>query len=291
VTNYTTPVSDTITLSHRRPSRGRSVMLVAFLFGVSGRTALPGSGLGRLLQDLGVSPDAGRALLSRMRRNGQLVSIRHGRGVEYRLAGDFAHAFARVRDQTMARPTEWTGCFHALLYQVPERYRSFRDELRRSAVLCGYGILQQGVLIAPTDRSAQLSQLLARRPDGAQVWLTTLGMAPAEAARAAYVAWDLADLARLYHSHTERLSGRLASLTTGSAAGCRDGPDARQVVQPLRDFVEMLAPALTDTLREPGLPATLLPEDWPGPDLRKVLNQFTATFGPATQGYLESLLQ
>jgi len=283
-------VQDNITYDGRRPSRGRSVALVAFLFGITGCPALPGVVLRRLLEDVGLSAAAARALLSRMRRHGLLVTERRGRNVDYRLAGDFARGFERVRDQVMAQPTEWSGRYHALLYQVPEQHRSFRDELRRTAVLSGYGILQQGVLIAPTDRRDPLSSLLARKPAGAQVWLSTLEMPPAEAARAASIAWDLADLAERYDAHIERLSGRLAAQEPGSGAGSRPTSDANRAGGELiRDYADLLAPALTDTLREPGLPVTLMPADWPGPKFRTILDQFTTTFGPATQRYLDSI--
>jgi len=267
------------------------VALVPFLFGITGRATLTGSQLRRLLGEFGLSPDAARALLSRMRRHGQLVGDPRGRGAQYRLAGDFAHTFERVRDQATVRPTAWTGHFQALLYQVPEQHRSFRDELRRSAVLCGYGILQPGVLIAPTDRSGPLSALLANQPEGAQVWLSTLGMTPAEAARAAGIAWDLADLADRYHWHIGRLSKRLTDRTIESAAEHRHTPGTSPTgAESLRDYAETLIPALTDTLRESGLPPALLPQDWPGPKLRQILNQYTATFDPQIAHHLEGFL-
>jgi len=284
-------VDETITSNARTPSRGRSVGLVPFLFGVTGRDVLPGSVLRRLLGDVGLSPDAARAVLSRMRRHGQLASDRRGRGVEYRLIGEFARSFQRVRDQATARPPEWHGHFHALLYQVPERHRSYRDTLRRSAVLCGYGILQPGVLIAPTDRSGRLAAVLSRQPEDAQVWLSNLAMTPDNAARAASLAWDLPELARRYHHHISRLAGRLAAPPPGLAAGCpgRSAAPAAGVAM-LRGFVDLLAPALIDTLRNPGLPAILLPQDWPAPALQQAANEFTTTFGPTIQTYLDSLL-
>ncbi len=284
-------MDETITSNARTPSRGRSVGLVPFLFGVTGRDVLPGSVLRRLLGDVGLSPDAARAVLSRMRRHGQLASDRRGRGVEYRLIGEFARSFQRVRDQATARPPEWHGHFHALLYQVPERHRSYRDTLRRSAVLCGYGILQPGVLIAPTDRSGRLAAVLSRQPEDAQVWLSNLAMTPDNAARAASLAWDLPELARRYHHHISRLAGRLAAPPPGLAAGCpgRSAAPAAGVAM-LRGFVDLLAPALIDTLRNPGLPAILLPQDWPAPALQQAANEFTTTFGPTIQTYLDSLL-
>ena len=284
-------MDETITSNARTPSRGRSVGLVPFLFGVTGRDVLPGSVLRQLLSDVGLSPDAARAVLSRMRRHGQLASDRRGRGVEYRLIGEFARSFQRVRDQATARPPEWHGHFHALLYQVPERHRSYRDTLRRSAVLCGYGILQPGVLIAPTDRSGRLAAVLSRQPEDAQVWLSNLAMTPDNAARAASLAWDLPELARKYHHHISRLAGRLAAPPPGLAAGCpgRSAAPAAGVAM-LRGFVDLLAPALIDTLRNPGLPAILLPQDWPAPALQQAANEFTTTFGPTIQTYLDSLL-
>lgn len=284
-------MDETITSDARTPSRGRSVGLVPFLFGVTGRDVLPGSVLRQLLSDVGLSPDAARAVLSRMRRHGQLASDRRGRGVEYRLIGEFARSFQRVRDQATARPPEWHGHFHALLYQVPERHRSYRDTLRRSAVLCGYGILQPGVLVAPTDRSSRLAAVLSLQPEDTQVWLSNLAMTPDHAARAASLAWDLPELARRYHHHISRLAGRITAPPPGLADGCPGRSAAPEAgVAMLRDYVDLLTPALIDTLRNPGLPAILLPPDWPAPALQQAANEFTATFGPTIQSYLDSLL-
>ncbi len=283
MTKYGTTVSKASTYADRYPSRGRSVGLVAFLFGMTGRSTLPGTALRPLLGDLGVSPDAARALLSRMCRDGQLAGERHGRAVDYRLAGEFARGFERVREQAMARPLAWPGHFHAVLYHVPEDQRGFRDALRRTALLSGYGILQPGVLICTTDRSAQLTQALAAAPPGGRMWTTTIGMDPVQAAQAASTAWDLPGLAARYHSHAEGLTRGASAQGTGGS-GSASGADA------LRTYVGTLQPILTDTMREPALPVDLLPADWPGPLLRKAIGGYTRVFAPTTGPYLRALL-
>jgi phenylacetic acid degradation operon negative regulatory protein len=267
-----TDVRDTITGVSRWPSRGRSVGLVAFLFGIVGEPVVAGPVLRRLLEDLGVSADASRALLSRMVRAGQLASERTGRFTQYRLAGEFARAFERIRDQSQTRPRVWPGHFHALLYSVPEQHRDFRDGLRRAAVFTGYGILQQGVLIAPDDRSARLAPELAGRPPGTEVWLTTLTMDAEPAARAASLAWGLPGLAEIFRGH-------IAALTAGDAPP-ETGPEA------LRTYADRLMPVLTDTLREPALPPELFPPDWPGAALRQAIGAFTRSYGPAVEKYV-----
>ena len=259
--------------SSDRPSRGRGVGQVAFLFGLAGRTVLPGTVLRRMLGDLGHSPDAARTLLARMVRAGQLSSRRQGRTTAYALAGAFLASWERVRDQGMTRPVPWPGHFHALLHAVPEEHRAFRDQLRRSAVLTGYGVLQPGVLVALTDRSHTLADVLAAAPPDARIRLTTLGMTRTDAADAAAVAWDLPGLANRFRAHAHRLDALVP-----------DGTDA------FRTFVEVLQPALTDTLHEPALEPTLMPGDWPGPHLRAAVGRASSRHRPLVEDYLSTVL-
>lgn len=259
--------------SPERTARGQGVGQVAFLFGLAGRTELPGTALRRMLGDVGHSPDAARTLLARMVRAGQLSSHRQGRTTAYALAGPFLAAWERVRDQAMTRSVGWPGHFHAVLHAVPEEHRAFRDQLRRAAVLSGYGVLQPGVLIALTDRSAALAVVLADVPPTARVRLTTLGMSREDAADAAAVAWDLDGLAGRFREHVTRLD-----------ALDHDRPDA------FRAYVDTLQPALTDTLREPALEPSLLPPEWPGPGLRAALGRAGARHRAVVDAYLDGVL-
>jgi phenylacetic acid degradation operon negative regulatory protein len=255
---------------------------VAFLFGLAGRAELPGTALLQLLMDLGLSAPAARALLVRVRRQGLLGSTRRGREAHYRLAGAFAESAGRVVEYASrgSRPQEWTGAFHALIHRVPERDRSYRDALRRSALLAGYGLLQDGVLIALLDRHAVISDLLARRPAGARVLATQLAMETSDAARCAFEAWDLGELARTYLRHISDLERALSHQVDPPT------PSART----LRRFAELARTPLTDTVRDPGLPRVLLPNDWPGERLREVIVQVHAVFGPAATAHVVNVL-
>jgi DNA-binding transcriptional regulator PaaX len=118
-----------------------------------------------------------------------------------------------------------------------------------------------------------LAPELAGRPPGTQVWLTSLAMDPAQAARAASPAWNLPGLADIFRGH-------IALLET---AGAATGPSA------LREYADRLMPALVDTLREPALPPELFPADWPGADLRRAIGEFTRTYGPDVERYVLEL--
>ncbi|MFG1923081.1 PaaX family transcriptional regulator C-terminal domain-containing protein [Cryptosporangium sp. NPDC048952] len=258
-----------------RTSRGRSVGLVPFLFGLAGSPTLPGVGLRRLLGDLGVSDDAARALLARLTRAGQLVSERHGRTVDYRLAGDLARGFERIRSSDQSGPVEWPGSFAAVMYQVPEEHRAFRDAMRRAAVLAGYGVLQPGVLISMSELGDRLDGVLAERPGSARVWPARLALSVEDAAEAASIAWDLPGLARSYRSHLTRLDATDA---------VPDDPG-----EALRAYAETVMPVLVETLREPRLPAPLMPADWPGTELRAAVGRFSGAVMPRVHPYVAEL--
>ncbi len=252
--------------------------LVGFLFGVSGRPELTGSTLRALLADLGRFDDASRALLSRMHRGGQLTAERRGRETTYRLAGTFAHGFEYLRTQATADPPTWDGWFHTVLYRVPEESRSFRDALRRTALMSGYGVLQPGVLVAPRDYRDQLAAHLADKPKHSQILFGRLAMETADARRVVNTAWHLEEVAEVYESHITRLQRCLAQEPP------RQGPEE------LRLFAETVAPALSATLYEPSVPAELLPADWLGPVLRQLLTDYSERFGAPMSRYVASRL-
>lgn len=255
--------------------------LVPFLFAVSGRAELPGVVLNRLLVDLGMSPAAAKAMLARMRQRGQLAARRSGRGAEYRLAGVFERSFERIRSShTSAPPVEWPGWFHALLYQVPEADRAFRDLLRRHAQLIGYGQLQQGVLIAMADHTDALAAALARKPASATVYTAELRLGIDDARVAAAQAWALPDVQRVLVGHCEALETALAVAPAETDASAKA----------LRTYAETVNPPMIDTLLAPDLPAELLPADWPMTRLFELIMRVHQQYGPSAVDYVRRLL-
>ena len=260
-----------------QPPAGRSVGLVPFLFGVTGRTELPGGALTELLADLGLTRSAARALIARMRTAGQLASAKRGREVDYRMAGDFARGFERIRSGSDRAVTPWTGSFHAVLFQVPEGQRAFRDLLRRQALFSGYGIMQPGVLIALTDLSPRLADIVAQKPSGASVRIGAISLSVPDAAAVAYEAWGLEQVGANYRAHIASLRAALASDAELPATAAT-----------LRTFADLSMLPLVDTLRDPGLPPELRPADWPWAALTGLLEQVSARYWPPAIAYAQT---
>lgn len=258
-------------------ARSSTTGLVALLFGAVEERELPGVVLTALLGDLGVGPGAARRQLARMRADGQLGGVRTGRGVSYHLTGRFAATFERLRSPLA--PPPWEGHFHALLFQVPETDRAYRDRLRRQAVFVGYGTLQPGVLIAARDRSAELHDVLAERPAGTVVRQARLAMEPADAVDAASAVWELPALAA-------DLSARLPPLRAALAEAADLPADATT----LRRMAALLNETTVELIRDPGLPTQLYPAGWPGPELGRTLGAVAQRYLVPVSAYVRSLL-
>ncbi|WP_163509244.1 PaaX family transcriptional regulator C-terminal domain-containing protein [Fodinicola acaciae] len=257
---------------------GGSVSLVPFLYGVCARDEMPGTILTALLGDLGLTTAAARALIARMRRDGQLAGRRRGRTVDYRMIGEFRRQYDRIRTSDSRQPVPWRGHFHALLFQVPEEHRAFRDALRRHAVFTGYGTMQPGVLISLTDRRSALLDQLPPLPSGARVVSATLGMSTVDAAAAAHRAWDLGALAERYRAH-------ILTLTPETR---RDEPlpaDGRT----LRRWSDLTTTMWRDIGMQPDLSPELLPDDWPGKRLLELLIAMDRRYYPAVRTYVDEL--
>lgn len=279
--NRLTNVRESVTpqAEARGAGRGRNYALLAFLYGAARREELSGVTVTRLLGDFGIGESAVRALLARMRKAGDLEGTRRGRTVYYRMAGTYAAAFDRMAAGSAGGGATWDGTFHALLYQVPEGSRPFRDALRRSALLTGYGQLQPGVLIALSDRTDRLADVLARRPPEAHIRTARLTFDAPAAAEAASAAWGLPELEMAYRGHLETLRAALS--------GSEELPaEAATLVR----MTELAMPPMADILSDPSLPAELRPEGWPLPDLWQAIGQIFERYGPPAGTYIERVI-
>src|SRR5690348_12492735 len=235
---------------------------------------LPSAAIVALLAEFGVSDSAARAALSRLTRNGLLVTSRSGRRTFVRLsqrAADILDDGAR-RIFSFGAPTPpWDGMWSLVAFSIPENNRAARDELRKELRWLGFAPLYDGLWVAPRDHA---DDVLSR--------LEELGITTATAFRARAVpgagsapdipsrAGDLDGLRRRYGSFV----GFAGQLRDPTAAG--DVPPMDALVARTRVMDEWRAfPGL-----DPDLPAELLPGGWPRADAREMFIGCYDLLGP-----------
>ncbi len=154
----------------------------------------------------------------------------------------------------------------------PVPTRSGRDRLRAGLAFLGYGRLNEQVWIAPR-RSAEVDALLTAEGQG---HLALTAAAPTPVSRA-LAAWDLDGLAAAYD---EWLA--VARDLTSDPAGDDEHAFATrsQLVHEWRKFL----------FTDPGLPARLLPDDWPGHVAARFFDEQADHLLPAASRHVDHCL-
>ena len=199
---------------------------------------------------LNVSEEAVRSTLARMVKRNLLTRHRRGRKVYFGLT---PHAADVLKDgrrrvwETGAVNRDWDGTWTLVGFSLPDSRRSTRHDLRSQLIWNGFGLLQNGLWIAPGEKD--VTDLIASLELGDHVTVLTAGaFKPTETADLVRKAFDI-----------ERIAGRYRAFLA-----------QWDVPRPLPDAPDDLARQLllhTDWLQlvrqDPHLPAEHLPPDWP----------------------------
>lgn len=233
----------------------------------------PVAGVVTLSASCGVQPAATRTAISRLVREGWLVGERrHGaRGYAATPVAQerLAHAHARIYSHG---PRPWDGSWHLLVVDA-DGDRRRRDRVAATLGYLGYGRLATGAWASPW-RSDELDDALAAQGATWTGWTAR----PEEGTPGGLSArlWDLDSLARDYRRFGESLPvGPLDALSGEEAYRLRT-----VLVHEWRKFL----------FRDPGLPAHLLPPDWPGQAVRERLLDVAARLRPAASDFVADVL-
>jgi phenylacetic acid degradation operon negative regulatory protein len=268
---------------------------------------LPSAAVVALLAEFGVSDSAARAALSRLTRNGLLVTSRNGRRTYVELstrAGDILDDGARRIFSFGGRPVPWDGMWSLVAFSIPEEHRAARDELRKALRWLGFAPLYDGLWVSPRDHADQvigrlcelgISTVTAFRATALPLSANTAANtaagtaagtaantaagtpadAPADSGAADVSdiparAWDLSGLQGRYEEFIE-FAGLLRAQTEAGQVSIADALVARtRVMDEWRAF-----PAL-----DPDLPDELLPATWPRAAARELFVACYDLLGP-----------
>jgi phenylacetic acid degradation operon negative regulatory protein len=232
------------------PARPRPESLLLTLFGAHllGRDLAVGVGsVIEVLGRLGIGEHATRATLKRMAQRGLLRMVRRGRHA-YTSLTPYAETVlqegaARLDSEVVNR--NWDGHWTLLAFSVPESRRQDRHALRVQLGWAGFGMLQNGLWIAPSpgDPAHALAELGLL--DYVKMFHART-VSPADPRALVHGVWDLSGLALGYERFVQRWDG-----------GVRDDLDE------LSCQVLIEAEWLLLIREDPRLPIDLLPDDWP----------------------------
>lgn len=240
------PALSALIAAHHGRVPPRTGSLIVSVFGalvLPAGEALRLSALQEWLSALGIEPGLVRTALSRLVKEGTLLRERDGKAALYRLSARAEADFAAAGEVIFGRrPPEPTGDLDGLVIEDTGRRAALRGELGEN----GFLPLAANLMIRPAWKGRAMPALGGCLP-------LTLRASPDLAGRAREI-WPLDSLAEGYRAvigHAEAV--RRQSFSPEEARLAR-----LMLVHEFRRIV----------LRDPFLPAALLPQDWPGDTAR-----------------------
>lgn len=218
----------------------------------------------RLLGALGVDAPSVRSSVSRLKRRGLLVPERTARGAAgYALSAEARQLLDDGDRRIYARPApELSDGWVLAVFTVPESERHKRHLLRSRLGRLGFGTAAPGVWIAPGRLYEETRHTLRRLRLDSYVDLFSGRHLGFEATADAVARWW--DLDAIATQHEEFLDAHEPVLRAWDGRGAGSDEGSGPAEDAYRDYLLALDSWRHLPYADPGLPAELLPENWPG---------------------------
>lgn len=228
------------------------------------------STLAAIVAPAGVNDSQLRTALSRLVAEGWLVSRREGKRAFYALAPDGAARTEEAARRIYAAPEARRAGHWRVAFFPPGSAR-----WRRPFEWIGFAPAGPSIMVHPDADDAALASVLASQPDDRRPLIVAGSGGPDAAARALIERlWDLKALGRAWSDFAKRL--RPLARDVGDPAGA------------LRARLALIHEFRRVALRDPGLPESLLPRDWPGTRARRAVAALYRRLSAKSEAWLDA---
>lgn len=236
---------------------------------------------------LGVSERAARVTLSRMRRKGWLTSKKRGRRSEYALTPRGWMLIKQGERRIFEPPfLGWDGMWQIVTFTLPEKTNSLRRFIRRQMNWFGFAPLTIDTWISPHNRQEEVRAMCAEAGIQDQVTIFS-GVHLGTSSNADLVrrCWDLDALRNQYEEILARYHAEYQECLAANNGGPPLSPETCFVRRfwLMNDFQSF-------PLKDPNLPAELLPADWPGFKVRQLFDDYYRLLEPAANEYVDRVM-
>jgi phenylacetic acid degradation operon negative regulatory protein len=234
-----------------------------------------------LMAPFGISEAAVRQAVSRMARQGWLISQRRNGRAWYRVTERGRRRIEELSPRIYGTVVEWDGRWRLLTYTVHESRREQRDRLRKELSALGWAPLSSSTWITPADTLEAARQAARACEIARDVHLFTAAYAGPHSDRELLErCWDVAAIASAYREFIAEYRPRLqrereARGLVGQAAFVQ----RLRLVHDYRKF----------TYLDPGLPSELLPAHWPGTSAAALFREYYAALEAQSTRYFHRM--
>ena len=273
-----------VEFSSRRTLRTGSLITTVFGDAIAprGGSAWLGS-LIKVMRDFGVSERLVRTSVYRLVQDGWLQSTQIGRRSYYSLTDEGRERFALATHRIYGRPVmTWDRTWCLVLLAGLDA--TTRETVRKELGWLGFGALSTNVLAHPAPEQADVEMTLARLGLTSELPVLSAETLKSEQAMRKLVqrSWNLDDIDQRYASFVQRFRPLIAAYEPSSNPSPKTAFLVRTLL--IQEYRKVL-------LRDPQLPAELLPATWHGAAAYRLCRNLYRAAYKAADEYLSAVME
>ncbi|WP_400162532.1 phenylacetic acid degradation operon negative regulatory protein PaaX [Brevibacillus sp. TJ4] len=241
--------------------------------------------LTKLLGEFGLSEPAVRAAISRMLRQGWLVSRKVGNRSYYSMSERGKKRLEEAAARIYKVDTDsWDGKWCIVSYNIPEERRALRDQLRQELGWMGFGMLTTSTWISPNDLGQRVKELTESYgiADHVEIFYAEhLGWS--DPRQLVKKCWNIEEINEKYKSFIDTYRDKYEELASKLRQN-KDVPDSYCFVEKtvlVHEYRKFL-------FIDPDLPLDLLPELWLGKEADQLFQNYYQLLNPGAVRFFES---
>lgn len=241
--------------------------------------------LTKLMGEFGLSEPAVRAAISRMLRQGWLVSRKVGNRSYYSMSERgkkrLEEAAARIYK---VDKDKWDGKWCIVSYNIPEERRALRDQLRKELGWMGFGMLTTSTWISPNRLEQRVKELTEAYEITEHVEIFHAGhLGWSDAKQLVQKCWDIDEINGKYKEFIDTYRDKYEELANKlrhnhEVADSRCFVEKTILVHEYRKFLFI----------DPDLPQELLPEPWLGEEADELFQNYYRILNPGAVRFFEN---
>ncbi|TDL50218.1 phenylacetic acid degradation operon negative regulatory protein PaaX [Paenibacillus dendritiformis] len=241
-----------------------------------------------LMGEFGLTEQAVRAAISRMLRQGWLESRKVGNRSYYSMSPRGKRRLNEAAARIYKQETDtWDGKWCIASYNIPEKERGIRDQLRKELAWLGFGMLTTSTWISPNDLTDKVRDIVESRGISGYVEIFRADhVAWSEPGQLVQKCWNIDEINAAYAEFIEAYRPsyeRLLAMTEQREA-VPDGycfVEKTKLVHRYRKFLFI----------DPDFPEELLPDVWLGKEADQLFQNYYDLLHPGASRFFEQVYE
>lgn len=222
-----------------------------------------------LLGKIKKSESAVRATLFRLKNKNLIKDSKKGRETLFSLADSGREFIAGYMNRMSMAEEEWNGKWLLFSFNIPERKRSLRNILRDELTFIGFGRLHANLWISPYDIREECNRIIKRLEVKEHTAMFITDYVGDDPKALAFRVWNLGQLSKTYQRLLEKYEKQYEEFKKSNFTD-----SSQWALEALVRLLKLKEELVELGTKEPHLPKELLPDNWIGFELKKVVLEY-----------------